>query len=67
MEKYIDNFLQAGYRTMDQVATITPKDLEVTLQITLIGHQKKIMNSVQTLRVQMYGLQFPQMSDGFLV
>lgn len=67
MDKYINNFLQAGYRTMDQIANITPKDLEISLGVTLIGHQKKIMNSIQTLRVQLYGLQFPQMSEGFLV
>lgn len=63
MERYIDHFLQSGYNSMDQVAHITPKDL-VNLGVTLIGHQKKIMNSVQTLRAQLFGA---QMSDGFMV
>ncbi|KAJ8319751.1 hypothetical protein KUTeg_001338 [Tegillarca granosa] len=65
MEKYIDSFLQNGYRTMEAVTTITVRDLE-QLGVTLIGHQKKIMNSIQTLRAQMYGPHF-QMSEGFLV
>ena len=69
MEKYIDNFLNAGYRTMDQVLGITPRELESRLGVTLIGHQKKILGSLQVLRAQRYGpSQFPmQMSDGFLV
>ncbi|XP_062605809.1 ephrin type-B receptor 1-B-like isoform X3 [Saccostrea cucullata] len=66
MEKYIDNFLNCGYRTMDQVLKITQQDLEQRVGVTLIGHQKKIMNSIQTLRAQRFG-QFSQMSDGFLV
>lgn len=63
MERYIDHFLSTGFTGMDQVAALTLKDL-VTLNITLVGHQKKIMNSVQTLRAQMNGA---QMSEGFLV
>ncbi len=63
MERYIDHFLQAGFSAMDQVAALTLKDL-VTLGVTLVGHQKKIMNSVQTLRAQMSGA---QVSEGFLV
>ncbi|XP_052082127.1 ephrin type-B receptor 1-B-like isoform X4 [Mytilus californianus] len=65
MDRYIQNFLNAGYRTMEQVSTITSRDLE-TLGVTLIGHQKKIMNSIQTLRTQLYGPHF-QVSEGFLV
>ncbi|XP_067658531.1 ephrin type-B receptor 1-B-like isoform X1 [Haliotis asinina] len=63
MERYIDNFLQAGFTSMDQVCRISVKDL-ITLGITLVGHQKKIMNSVQTFRAQIAGA---QMSEGFLV
>lgn len=66
MDRYIQNFLNAGYRTMEQVSTITSRDLE-TLGVNLIGHQKKIMNSIQTLRTQLYGPHFPNMSEGFLV
>ena len=63
MERYANNFVNAGYTRMDQVAQITPKNLE-NLGITLAGHQKKIMNSVQMLRVQLGGA---TVSEGFLV
>ena len=63
MDRYTAIFLHAGYQHMEQVAQIALKDL-LDLNITLVGHQKKIINSVQTLRAQMYGA---QVSDGFLV
>ena len=63
MDRYIEHFLQAGFTGMDQVALVTLKDL-TALGITLVGHQKKIMNSIQTLRAQVYGA---QVSEGFLV
>lgn len=63
MERYIDHFLQSGYTSMEQIAHITLKDL-VNLGVTLVGHQKKIMNSIQTLRAQIFGV---QVSEGFLV
>ena len=63
MERYIEHFLQAGYCTMDDVSRLTAQEL-VNMSITLIGHQKKIMNSVQTLRAQIAGA---QVSEGFLV
>ena len=70
MERYRDNFLSAGVTNMDQVMRLTVKDLD-TLGVTLLGHQKKIMNSVQTLRAQLLGpqvhLPHMQMSEGFLV
>jgi hypothetical protein len=64
MDRYIDSFLQSGYSTMELVAKITIKDL-INMGITLVGHQKKIMNSVQTLRAQISG--GAQVSEGFLV
>lgn len=63
MERYINNFLHAGYCNMEQISRMTVKEL-INLGITLVGHQKKIMNSVQTLRAQLGGV---QMSEGFLV
>jgi hypothetical protein len=66
MDRYIQNFLNAGFRTIEQVSTITSRDLE-TLGVSLIGHQKKIMNSIQTLRTQLYVPHFQNMSEGFLV
>ncbi|XP_041378210.1 ephrin type-B receptor 1-B-like isoform X2 [Gigantopelta aegis] len=63
MERYIDNFLNAGFSSMDQICRLSIKDL-INLGINLVGHQKKIMNSVQTFRAQLAGA---QMSEGFLV
>ncbi|XP_050411635.1 ephrin type-B receptor 1-B isoform X2 [Patella vulgata] len=63
MERYIDNFVHANYFTMDQISRVTVKDL-INLGISLVGHQKKLMNSIQTLRAQIAGA---QMSEGFLV
>ena len=54
MDRYIDSFHQMGYDSMDAVAKITIKDL-INMGITLVGHQKKLMNSVHTLRSQMTG------------
>ncbi|XP_052283818.1 ephrin type-B receptor 1-B-like isoform X2 [Dreissena polymorpha] len=70
MDRYRDNFMSAGVTSMDQVLRITVKDLE-TIGVSLLGHQKKIINSVQTLRAQLLGpqVQLPHMhmSEGFLV
>ncbi|XP_025080745.1 ephrin type-B receptor 1-B-like isoform X2 [Pomacea canaliculata] len=63
MERYIPSFLQAGVVTMEQACHLTVRDL-LNIGITLVGHQKKIMNSIQTLRAQLSGA---QMSEGFLV
>lgn len=70
MDRYIDSFSSAGITTMDKVTRLTLKDLD-TIGVTLLGHQKKIMNSIQTLRAQLLGpqvhLPHMQMSEGFLV
>lgn len=62
MRRYLPNFQQAGIATMESVARLTLNDL-TSLGVTLVGHQKKIMNSVQTIRVQMNA----NMAEGFLV
>lgn len=62
MSRYQDNFQQAGITTMDAVTRITLKDLS-SLGVTLVGHQKKIINSIQTMRAQLNA----NMSEGFLV
>ncbi|XP_076320575.1 ephrin type-A receptor 4-like isoform X2 [Tachypleus tridentatus] len=58
MSRYLKNFDHAGVSTMEAVARLTHEDL-TTLGVTLAGHQKKLLNSVQMLRAQM--------SNGFLV
>ncbi|XP_055938725.1 ephrin type-B receptor 1-B-like isoform X1 [Argiope bruennichi] len=62
MQRYQENFQQAGITTMDAVTRITLKDL-TALGVTLVGHQKKIINSIQTMRAQLNA----NMSEGFLV
>uniref|UniRef100_UPI00398F18F9 ephrin type-A receptor 7 isoform X2 n=1 Tax=Pristiophorus japonicus TaxID=55135 RepID=UPI00398F18F9 len=55
MERYKDNFTAAGYSTLESVARMTIEDV-MSLGITLIGHQKKIISSIQTMRAQMLHL-----------
>ena len=54
MERYVDNFKQAGLTSMDKVVQMTLKDL-IAIGVTLIGHQKKIINSIQALHAQVHG------------
>ena len=52
MEKYLDNFLRAGFKTIDLVSHLDEHDLD-NLGVTLIGHRKKILQKVQELRDNM--------------
>lgn len=62
MSRYLESFQRSGFSSMEAVSRLTLKDL-TALGVVLVGHQKKIMNSVQTLRAQMNAT----LSDGFLV
>ncbi|KAG5276560.1 hypothetical protein AALO_G00107090 [Alosa alosa] len=55
MERYKDNLTAAGYSSLESVARMTIEDV-MSLGITLVGHQKKIMSSIQTMRAQMLHL-----------
>ncbi|XP_051951312.1 ephrin type-A receptor 7 isoform X2 [Xyrauchen texanus] len=55
MERYIDSFTAAGYSSLESVARMTIEDV-MSLGISLVGHQKKIMSSIQTMRAQMLHL-----------
>uniref|UniRef100_A0A4W5NGA4 Ephrin type-A receptor 7 n=1 Tax=Hucho hucho TaxID=62062 RepID=A0A4W5NGA4_9TELE len=55
MERYRDNFTAAGYSSLDSVARMSIEDV-MSLGISLVGHQKKIMSSIQTMRAQMLHL-----------
>ncbi|XP_063078954.1 ephrin type-A receptor 7 isoform X2 [Engraulis encrasicolus] len=55
MDRYRDNFTAAGYCSLESVARMTIEDV-MSLGITLVGHQKKIMSSIQTMRAQMLHL-----------
>uniref|UniRef100_A0A3Q4MPK6 Ephrin type-A receptor 7 n=1 Tax=Neolamprologus brichardi TaxID=32507 RepID=A0A3Q4MPK6_NEOBR len=54
MERYRDNFTAAGYSSLESVARMSIDVM--SLGITLVGHQKKIMSSIQTMRAQMLHL-----------
>lgn len=62
MARYLENFHAGGINSMDSVVNLTVKEL-TDLGITLVGHQKKIMNSVQNIRAQIR----VNGSEGFLV
>lgn len=62
LSRYVDNFEQAGVTTLDAVTRLSHADLS-GLGIVLLGHQRKIMNSIQAMRAQLS----ISMSEGFLV
>ncbi|OWR43724.1 Eph receptor [Danaus plexippus plexippus] len=51
MSRYIEKFRTAGITDMNAVVDLTVHQL-ASLGVTLVGHQKKIMNSVQSMRAQ---------------
>ena len=62
MTRYLENLQGAGIKSMDAVTRLTHADLPA-LGVTLVGHQKKIMNSVQALRAQIHA----NMSEAYFV
>uniref|UniRef100_A0A6I8PAY4 Ephrin type-A receptor 7 n=1 Tax=Ornithorhynchus anatinus TaxID=9258 RepID=A0A6I8PAY4_ORNAN len=52
MGRYREHFAVAGYSSLAMVLQMTAEDVR-GLGITLLGHQKKILSSVQTLRTQL--------------
>uniref|UniRef100_A0A671UBR6 Ephrin type-A receptor 7 n=1 Tax=Sparus aurata TaxID=8175 RepID=A0A671UBR6_SPAAU len=59
MERYRDNFTAAGYSSLESVARMSIEDV-MSLGITLVGHQKKIMSSIQTMRKQNFSGAVPR-------
>uniref|UniRef100_A0A671YVA4 receptor protein-tyrosine kinase n=1 Tax=Sparus aurata TaxID=8175 RepID=A0A671YVA4_SPAAU len=51
MERYEDSFLQAGFNSVDQLAQVSTQDL-LHMGVTLAGHQRKILSSIQTMTFQ---------------
>ncbi|GAA6071790.1 ephrin type-B receptor 4a isoform X1, partial [Tachysurus ichikawai] len=51
MERYEESFIQAGYTSIQLLTHINAEDL-LRLGVTLAGHQKKILSSIQALRIQ---------------
>ncbi|XP_078281259.1 ephrin type-A receptor 8 isoform X2 [Rhinoraja longicauda] len=52
MGRYKDNFAVAGYLSLGLVMRMNTEDVR-RLGITLMGHQKKILSSIQIMRTQM--------------
>ncbi|KAM9804584.1 ephrin type-A receptor 6-like [Neosynchiropus ocellatus] len=52
MTQYKSNFMAAGYNTLDSVARMSIEDVR-NIGVDLIGHQRRIISSVQTLRLQL--------------
>ncbi|KAK5861312.1 hypothetical protein PBY51_022719 [Eleginops maclovinus] len=51
MSQYKSNFMAAGYNTLDSVARMSIEDVR-RIGVELIGHQRRISSSIQTLRLQ---------------
>ncbi|XP_056415301.1 ephrin type-A receptor 6 isoform X2 [Hyla sarda] len=56
MGQYANNFMAAGFTTLDLVCRMSIDDIR-NVGVTLIGHQRRIVSSIQTLRLQMMHLQ----------
>lgn len=62
MLRYLENFEQAGITSMETVIRLNMTEL-ASIGITLVSHQKKIMNSIQMIRNQLSA----NLSESFLV
>ncbi|CAM2104333.1 unnamed protein product [Caretta caretta] len=56
MGQYKESFASAGFATFDVVSQMTMEDI-LRVGVTLAGHQKKILNSIQVMRAQMNQIQ----------
>ncbi|XP_034446006.1 ephrin type-B receptor 2-like isoform X5 [Hippoglossus hippoglossus] len=52
MGQYKENFVNEGFTSFDLVSQMTTEDI-LRVGVTLAGHQKKILNSIQSMRAQM--------------
>ncbi|KAF3689337.1 Ephrin type-A receptor 8 [Channa argus] len=58
MGRYKDHFAAGGYHTLGHVIGMNQGDIQ-RLGVTLMGHQKKIMTSVQLMRAQVLNKSVP--------
>uniref|UniRef100_A0A8C2KQI9 receptor protein-tyrosine kinase n=1 Tax=Cyprinus carpio TaxID=7962 RepID=A0A8C2KQI9_CYPCA len=58
MGRYTELFMESGYTSLEVVTQMTLEDLR-RVGVTLAGHQKKILNSIQEMRVQMMNATMP--------
>ncbi|NXT83521.1 EPHB2 protein, partial [Zapornia atra] len=56
MSQYKESFASSGFTTFDVVSQMTVEDI-LRVGVTLAGHQKKILNSIQVMRAQMNQIQ----------
>uniref|UniRef100_A0A8C5M1Y7 Receptor protein-tyrosine kinase n=1 Tax=Leptobrachium leishanense TaxID=445787 RepID=A0A8C5M1Y7_9ANUR len=56
MEKYKENFDKAGYTTLEVISRLTAEDIKL-IGVTLSGHQKKILSSIQLLKAHLQPLE----------
>ncbi|TWW67933.1 Ephrin type-A receptor 6 [Takifugu flavidus] len=56
MCQYKNNFLAAGYTTLDSISTMSMDDIR-RIGICLLGHQRRIISSIQSLRLQLHHIQ----------
>ncbi|KAG5833628.1 hypothetical protein ANANG_G00277900 [Anguilla anguilla] len=56
MSQYKNNFMAAGFTTLDSISTMSIEDIR-RIGVTLIGHQRRIVSSIQTLRLQLLHVQ----------
>ncbi|NXP76725.1 EPHB2 protein, partial [Ramphastos sulfuratus] len=56
MSQYKESFASAGFTSFDIVSQMTVEDI-LRVGVTLAGHQKKILNSIQVMRAQMNQIQ----------
>uniref|UniRef100_A0A667WHC7 receptor protein-tyrosine kinase n=1 Tax=Myripristis murdjan TaxID=586833 RepID=A0A667WHC7_9TELE len=55
MGRYTELFMEGGYSSLDTVAQMTSEDLR-RVGVNLAGHQKKIITSIQEMRVHMINI-----------
>jgi ephrin-B len=58
MGRYSELFRASGVVTLDSIVRLTFQDL-AAIGVTLVGHQRKIINSIQAIRTHL--------AQGFLV
>ncbi|XP_069775893.1 ephrin type-B receptor 4-like [Narcine bancroftii] len=51
MGRYEENFINAGFTAFDLIAQVSAEDL-LRIGVTLAGHQKKILSSIQEMSAQ---------------
>ncbi|XP_066493543.1 ephrin type-B receptor 2 [Tiliqua scincoides] len=56
MGQYKESFASTGFTNFDVVSQMTMEDI-LRVGVTLAGHQKKILNSIQVMRAQMNQIQ----------